>query len=256
MKEIEKISMAGSVISFLAGSLILKLNGISAGSAIGTQNSIFMLFLSGSAVAISPLLWILLALVFIVASLAFLSFYGFCNDDGRPATIAGIINAGISMVIFQSILGVFFGFAMLAAAGFVVKLSNTYSRELKRWVRFRSGSNSIGKALLLINLAVSAGLAISLAASQADFRASFREELGKTMESSIGSLEGPSAEIARSQIDKSLDSALNSPFFVSYFRWFPVITALGAFFILEFFRNLVFSNLGGLFTLILLHFKR
>jgi hypothetical protein len=264
---LEKIALAGAVISILLFSLILGYSGISSGSAVNIQNSLIMAFLASSPIDfLTPLIFGILSFVFLAMFFAFLSAYGYFSDDRRTGLIAGIAGALITIVIFHSITSIFLAIGLLLSSVYVVPLANTYSKELKRWIRFRVGSNAIGKALMIMNVAIALGVFLSISINAQYYQDSFQSELRTTMRDAIGAQTSsltasqlPAAQQAilqqqlDAQIDQQIEKALSTPFFVAYFRWLPAIAALSVWIILEFLRNILLSNVGGVFTSVLIH---
>jgi len=254
----ETTTIAGSLVAFAIFAILLKINGLSASGAANIQSTIMKTMLLPSAdtfsavsVVLSPFLAALLALVFLVLALSFLASYGYKNEDRRVGAATGIIGALVSVLIFPTIAGVFLAVAFFVSCIFIISLSNTYAKELKKWVFFRTGSNSIGKVLLIFNILIALGIFFSVLSDVSSYQQTFRDELKSSMALAIPNVPG-----AQDLLDRQVDSALSSPFFSAYFRWLPVVSALGVWVLLEFLRNLVLSNIGGIFTSVLIRMRK
>jgi len=89
------------------------------------------------------------------------------------------------------------------------------------------------------------------------YQQSFKEDLSNTMTSMIAS--SFSEEIPSDlseEVNQSIASLFESPMIGAYIRWLPVLTSVLVFFVLEFFRSLIFSNIGGLFTDIIIRVNK
>jgi hypothetical protein len=90
----------------------------------------------------------------------------------------------LSGILFNfSILFLFFGAGLFIACLFVIPLGETYFQELKKWKRFRVGSNAVGKALFVVFLFVFVGTYIALSLD-----ARYGENFSKGMENGISDI--------------------------------------------------------------------
>lgn len=246
----EKIALAASAIAFLVSAAAIKINGFSTNSVVNIQNTILRnMFLQSQStlgaisLVVLPFIAILLALVFLTVALAVLAAYGYYSSETRIGAVAGAIGAIIYIAVLGvSITSAAFAIGVFLVSYYVVPLSSTYGRELKRWVRYRTGSNAVGKALFVLNIIIAAGVFVAVLANLAAYQESFRQDFTQSLVAAVGNAPGVN-------IEERVAAALNqAPLFQSYFRWLPVLTALGAWIILEFLRSIVLSNIAGAAT--------
>ncbi len=254
----EKITIAGSVVSFVLFLLFVKLSGMSIGYIVNIQNSLLKSLIidtsgQGTLSALSTVLGsfssIFIALVFLVLSLAFVSSYGYFSTNKRMGVLIGLINASLSLVFFPSMMGLFIAISAIISVVYIIPLSNTYGKELRKWTKFRVGSNSISKVFLIINILLALGIMFSVISDFAAYQENFRQDLADTLTditlASIPNAQMIDKSVIRSTIESSVE---NSQLFNAYFRWLPLSSAFGVWIIMEFLRNLILSNIGGIFT--------
>ena len=264
LKEI--LAMAGSLICFAIFLIILYSSGLSVGSLVNIQNYFLsgmitqtagMTTLDAMISLMAPFISALLAFVFLVAGFAFLSSYGFIKSYSRLG-LTSIVIAVLIIILFSfSLLSIFLSAAIIISSVYIIPLSNTYGKELKRWIFFRTGSHSISKALLITNILITMAVFSTISISLDYYQQSFKEDLSNTMTSMIAS--SFSEEIPSDlseEVNQSIASLFESPMIGAYIRWLPVLTSVLVFFVLEFFRSLIFSNIGGFFTDILIRINR
>jgi len=265
----EILIITGASISFLIFAIILKLSNISVDSLVNLQNNILktaivqtagMSTTDSLAVLLSQFVGIFISFLFLVLGFVFLSTYGFFIKDSRFKNISlwvgfitGIISFIIFSIIFHSLMSIFLSVAVLISSIYIIPLANTYGKELKKWIFFRVGSHSVSKVLLIINLLIALGIFISVLANQQFYKQSFENEITDIAASMIPQTNN---SIIKEEIGKQISVSLQkSPIFESYFRWLPVISALGIWVILEFLRGLIFSNFAGLFSTTMIRLK-
>jgi hypothetical protein len=265
----EILTITGASISFLIFAIILKLSNISVDSLVNLQNNILktaivqtagMSTTDSLAVLLSQFVGIFISFLFLVLGFVFLSTYGFFIKDSRfkdislwVGFITGIISFIIFSIIFHSVMSIFLSVAVLISSIYIIPLANTYGKELKKWIFFRVGSHSVSKVLLIINLLIALGIFISVLANQQFYKQSFENEITDIAASMIPQTNN---SIIKEEIGKQISASLQkSPIFESYFRWLPVISALGIWVIFEFLRGLIFSNFAGLFSTIMIRLK-
>lgn len=255
--KLECTTIAGSILSFFIFLAAIRLSGISVGFIVNLQNSFIKTMLidtSGQSTimaltgVLSSFLPILIAFLFLVLSLSFMSAFGY-KTEKKTGFLIGCIEAVLSIVLLPTIAGFFLGLSIFIAASYILPLSNTYGKELKRWVKFRVGSNSISKMLFIINILLAAGIFFSVLANQAAYQENFRHDMTNTLtEITLASVQN-SQMIDRSVIESAIEKSVDeSQFFNAYFRWLPLSSALGIWILMEFLRNIIFSNAGGIFT--------
>lgn len=257
----DRAVIIGTFASFLVSFLVLRLSSFSASTMVNSQNYIVktmilsttgMTTLAAIYTALQPFTYVFISLVFFVLAISILSFYGCKNDNKKVGILAGLLSAAFAVIIFETLWGAFLAIAVFLCCYYSPQFSNTYSKELKRWVFFRTGSNTTGKVMFMANIVISLGLFFTVLQSQAVYEVAFRQDLTDSMRSVVMSTPGASL-LPQDTLNQKIDSAISSsPLFQSYIRWLPVMTAFGAWVVLEFLRNVILANLSGVFTFIML----
>src|SRR3989338_684071 len=247
----EKLVFSFSFTSFLASLILLRLSGFSSSTIVNLENYVIksiMLSSSDTFTALytflRPFFLVFFALIFLVLAVSILSYYG-CRRDDTVGRNVGIISMIFTLVLFLAV-------AIFFCSFYSTKLSSAYSKELKKWVAFRIGSNTVGKVLFVTNILIVIGVFLSVLLSQQAYAASFRQDITATMKSIAVALPGASgihSEVLNGRIDEAVQT---SPIFASYITWLPVTSALTTWIVLEFLRNVVLANIGGLFTYLML----
>lgn len=257
--KLEKSVFLSAVMSFLIFLLSLRLSGFSASAMVNFQNYITktLIFSSGSTIgalysAVKPFLLVFFSLIFLSLALSILSYYG-CKDSRKAAgKYTGLVAALFSIILFPSVWGVFLAAALFITSYYAPQFSDMYSKEIKKWVTFRTGSRTAGKMLMIANIVVVLGLFVSVLAAQPVYEASFKKDLTDSMKSIALVLPGASL-LPSDKLEQRIESAIeSSPLFTSYIVWLPVTTALSAWFMLEILRNLILANVSGVFTYFML----
>ena len=260
----EIIAISGTLISFLVFVLIVRFSVLNLGYLVNMPSTLINFMFVDTAGApliesISALLMLIsssiLALIFIALGLSFLSAYGFFNDERRIGLIASLIATPFIIIAFGfSFLSVFISIGLIVTCYYMPTLSNTYAKELKKWVFFRTGSNSISKALLIFNIIVAVGIFMTMALNPTFYGEQARSSLSDTMSSvAIGLVGVDMDETMYEQAKVTMSASIeNSDTINNYVSWLPVITAFSVWFVLEFFRSIIISNVGGIFTAILI----
>ncbi len=263
----EIVAIAGFLICLVIFSIIISYSSLSVGSLVNMQNYIIggaitdtagMTTLDAVLSLITPFISALIALIFLVAGFAFLSAYGFSKSYGKLGLVS-IAIVPLFLIMFNfSLLSVFLSAAVIISGVTIIPLSNTFGKELKRWTFFRTGSHSISRALLITNLLITLAVFSTIFISLDSYEQGFRNELSSTLESMLassfqGEIPPEMQEEANQQIAALLDE---SPILGAYIRWLPVLTAVMVFFMLEFFRSLIFSNIGGFITDVLIRINK
>ncbi|HLD39202.1 MAG TPA: hypothetical protein VJB05_02725 [archaeon] len=257
----DKAVVVGTLASFLVSFLVLRLSDFSASTMVNSQNYIVktmilsttgMTTLAAIYTALKPFTYVFISLIFFVLAISILSFYGYKNNNKRVGILAGLLSAACAVIIFETLWGAFLAIAVFLCSYYSPQFSNTYSKELKRWIFFRTGSNTAGKVMFMANIVISLGLFLAVLQSQAAYEVTFRNDLTDSMRSIVMSTPGASL-LSQATLDQKIDTAISSStLFQSYIRWLPVMTAFGAWVVLEFLRNVILANLSGVFTFILL----
>src|SRR3989338_488374 len=257
----DKAVVIGTLTSFLVSFLVLRLSGFSASTMVNSQNYIVktmilsttgMTTLGALYTALKPFTYVFISLVFFTLAISILSYYGCKNYNKRVGIIAGLLSAACAVIIFETLWGAFLALAVFLCGYYAPQFSNTYSKELKRWVFFRTGSNTAGKVMFIANILISLGLFFAVLQSQATYETMFRQDLTDYMKSIVMSTPGASL-LPQDTINQKINTAISSStLFQAYIRWLPVMTAFGAWVVFEFLRNVVLANLSGVFTFILL----
>ena len=142
------------------------------------------------------------------------------------------------------------GIILVLISGYIMPLSATYAIELKKWVKFRIGSNSIGKTLMIFNVVLAVAVFFLVLSNTAVYENELKTGLKQRALDLVGQISDKvSAETLEEQIEQLVD---NNPLLQTYVRWLPLIIAVGFWASLEFLRTLVMSNLAGIFTKILI----
>src|SRR3989344_7678292 len=249
-------------LSFLAFLLFLRFSGFSTASVVNFYNHIIKSVIFSAStdtfnalgMLLRPFAFVVMSLVFLTLAIAILAYFGSRKDVWRAGIISGFIGALFAVVLFPTLAGVFLAIALLSCS-YASRFSGMYAREMKKWVNFRVGSSTAGKTLLIVNIIISLGVFSSILASQAKYESSFKEELKESVRTLALSLPGASSmspEMLDERVESTTASLTGSKFFGAYITWLPVSAAFTTWIILEFLRNLVFANLGGLFTYLML----
>jgi len=266
----EIFTLAGAAISYILFVVLVSVSNLSVNSLVNLQNYLLKSAIlrtegSGTINAISiilqPFFSILLAIILLVLFFSFLSSYGYFDINKKLGLAAGLITAVITLIVFPTITGAFLAISLIVACFYITPLANTYGKEFRKWVKFRVGSNAVGKALLIFNVLLALGIFFSVLSSSQFYQSSFKNELKSTLtEIALAAL--PAAGVpndVKTEVESRVaNSVENSPLINAYLRWLPVLSALGVWVILEFLRNIIFSNIGGLFNYVLstFHEKR
>ncbi len=258
----------GAAVSFVLFSVIIAASGFSTYSISNTQNIFINGFISQKPVSVvlgdvfSYFSAPLIALLFLVLGFAFLSSFGFCSEKKSIAVFAGIVGAVAAVALFKfTPLSLMVAVAIIVSSLYIVSMSNVYAKELKKWVFFRTGSSSISKAFMIFNIFVFIGIVLtvygSLPAYQSSFKESFVESVVSVVPQNMGQVDNIDPEIARQQIRNYVESTVDSsPLLNSFLRWLPILVGFSAWIILEFLRAFIFSNIGGLFTSLLIRINK
>jgi hypothetical protein len=237
------VAAAGASVCFAIFAVIIKISGFSVATLASMQTKMLNVFFSGSSVMssvaslLSPFYGVFAGLVFLTLGFSFLSSYGFFSTRSRMPYISPFIgSAAVLMLLGASIMGIFISVAMIVSSFYIIPLSNTYGKEFKRWVFFRTGSNSTGKVLMILNIIIFAAVLLSaLSAAQA-----YQEEFKKGIADSLVML-APDAQLpdefrdvvnkeiieeqAKKVIRETVDS---SPVVASMARWLPILISISA----------------------------
>jgi hypothetical protein len=258
-ENLDKVSAAFSIVFYAIFLAFIKFSGVSINYIVNIQNTVLKSMIIESAgkntlssvvYLLTPFLTAFVSLLVLVAALSFMCSYGYYKPGKKIGMITGIINAIVTIILFPSIIGVFIAVSAFVTFWYVVPLSNTYGMELKKWKKFRTGSNAVGKALLIFNIIVALGVLFSVAGNINVYKASFKEDLVGTATSiTLESLPPESQMLGEGVLRDRISSSIeNSKLFDAYIRWLPIISAFGLWVMLEFIRNIILSNVGGLFT--------
>lgn len=252
----EKITAAGCIVSFAVSAALVKFSGFSVPAAVNFQNSLLKKMIidtagSGTLGSINALLGyfagILLALVFLTLAFSFLAAYGFYENRKKAGLVLSLIGGAIFFFFLGFTLASLVVAAGIVAAGYmIIPLAYTYGQEFKKWIRFRVGSNAVGRALFLFNLVVALAVFVAVLAGLQAYQAEFRSD----MKESISAIIAPTlpAGIDPRNVDALIDQQISSsPLFAAYARWLPVLSAVGVWFLLEILR-LFLPFAAGAFT--------
>lgn len=189
----------------------------------------------------------IIALVFLTLAFAFLASYGFYENRKRVGLVLSIIGGLIFIVFLGFTLASFIvGVGIMLSGYSIIPLAHNYGEELKKWIHFRAGSNSISRAHFIFNLfialAIFAAVLSNLAFYEADFKSDIRESISSIVKPSLP------VQIDQKAVNSVIDQQINSsPLFSAYIRWLPVASAFSVWVILEFLR-LFLPFIAGAFT--------
>jgi hypothetical protein len=267
---LEKFSVVGASLSFIIFAVIIRLSEFSVYNLVNIQNTfVETIFLQTSGMntiqsivaLLSPFVLVFAAFLFLIAGLAFLSSYGYYKNRREISLISSIVGAIVIIVLFNvSIISMFIAAGLIISSVYVMPLANTYSKELKKWILFRTGSNSIGKALLVFNIILAIGIFVAVYANLSVYSTNFKNDMNEAVSSVALSsipdyqmMTNEMREKVKAQVENSIN---NSELFNAYFRWLPATSAISIWIILEFLKGIVFSNIGGIFTKIFIKMEK
>jgi hypothetical protein len=150
------------------------------------ESSILEFFLTN----FSPLFYFVLVLVFFSCALSFIA----VNKIGNIIYLLILVYLPLGFLFNFSILFLFFAIGLYLINLYILPLSDTYKEELKKWKKFRIGSNAVGKSLFFLFLFVFVGsfLTFSLDNSyKINFRNSTVDSLQKVVVSEINNFQTP-----------------------------------------------------------------
>ncbi|KKW40303.1 MAG: hypothetical protein UY87_C0025G0002 [Candidatus Peribacteria bacterium GW2011_GWC2_54_8] len=202
-KESKKTIILTSV-SFFLFVFLIKASDMNLDRLVILQNQ-FMKVLFGSQpefLSLSLILQLLLAMIFLTLSLAFLASYGAKKDKYQVGLVAAIISSIGLIAAIPTMLSLFIAAAVLVAFPFTVSASNTYYSELKKWKFFRIGSNAAGKALLIINLIVGLGILIAISLNSVHYTEIFKADIRETITSATLNTVGIDSPLVREQVER------------------------------------------------------
>jgi hypothetical protein len=258
----EKFALAGAVISFLFSAVFIKLSGFSVASLVNYLGTIIRQGFVGTAglntfgavhSLAAYLFFVITGLVFLVLAYSFASAYGYYEERKKTGLLLSLVGG----IIFFFMIGFTLASAGLALGVFIscfviMPLANTYGHELRRWIHFRVGSNTISRSLFILNIVIALAVFFSVLFSLASYQIAFRDDLKSAITDSVKSsiptgIISVDASAVDSMISGQVDASLSSPIFTAYFRWLPVISAFSVWAVLEFLR-LFLPYLAGAFT--------
>ncbi len=252
-----KISVLVSLITYVIFLFIARFSGISIDFIINIQNYFIKSAITGSAgqgtisslaYVLSPFAAVFISIVFLAISFASMASYGYYDDNKSAGILAGIVGAALTLVAFPTLTGIFIAISICIAFIYMVPLSNTYGKELKKWPRFRVGSNAVRKAFLIFNVIVAVGIFFVVLSNISVYQSNFRGDITNTMtEITLQSLPPEAAALGTDTIKQRIASSIdNSSVLNGYIKWLPVTSAFEFLIIMEFLTGLIFSNIAGL----------
>ena len=195
-------------------------------------------------------LGVTLGLVFLTLSFSFAAIWRTRSHEAKNGMVVSLAGAVISFIIIGvTIASAFLALGIVISYYLVFKLSENYAKELKKWVSFRTGTHSVGRAQFVLNIFVALGIFVAVLSALPSYQSEFRTDLHDSISSIVRASLPPGVDQPSidAQISQQVDSAMSSPIFSAYFRWLPVFTALGVWIVLEFYR-LFLPLLAGIFT--------
>ncbi|MBI4896059.1 MAG: hypothetical protein HY832_00735 [Candidatus Aenigmarchaeota archaeon] len=246
-------------VSFFLFALFIKLSGLSVSSLVTLMDTLVeqalvittgLSTLAAIGFLLAPFLFIVIGFCFLMLGLAVLAAYGCREKEPEYFFVPGIVGALAVIVLCQSVLAIFIGLSLIVASFIVVTLSAAYIKELTRWIRFRTGHRAIGRALLIVNIFIAAGIFFTVLANQNVYGEQFQEKMITSM-TRIATASVPTLAGNEVLIEPQIRSLISqSPMIQAYVRWIPVVSALTVWFFLELLRTFVLSVLGGFLTLL------
>ena len=255
-----KFVFSSSFLSFLVSFLLIRYSGFSLSSIVNLENYFIKSLVLQTAAStfgvlyafLSPFYLLFLGLIFFVLGISVLSYHGYTKNSQEPGKLAGIVSAVFALLLFPTLMGLFIAISVFVCCLYSPKLSSAYSKELKRWVFFRTGSNTTGRVLFVVNIIIFIGIFLTVLINQQTYATQFRQDITDSMKSIAIALPGASS-IPSDILNQRIESAVQtSPLINSYIIWLPVTAAFMAWVVLEFLRNVLLSNIGGVFTYIML----
>ena len=246
------IEFAVNIQNYFLKTALLQTSGMSIFSSIAILSSVFIVFFAG--------------FVFLMIGLGILCAYSFENEKIKHSLglLTGLISGLFALFLFNfSIISFFLALAIIITCYYTISFADTYRKELKKWIYFRTGSKTANRILFIFNIIIATGVFFSVLSGNAVYQQDFQKGISDSMkEISIGSmnLENMSPEyqtMMKQEINKSVSYMLkNSPIIESYIRWLPVSTAFGVWIGLEFLRFMLLSNIAGLFTTFFIRIRK
>ncbi len=218
--------------------------------------------------------------------------------------VAPIICSGI---LFNfSTMFLFLAIGLFLASLYVIPLGETYQQELKKWKKFRIGSNAVSHALLVMFIFIFIGSLVSFYTDDSysqNYMTATAESLSNIVGGEISNFApGGDSKLSESMINKTVEDQMqkirdeypdlteeqysqievelrdniiekansfeasdmgfnitetvfneieNSPLVKSLLIWFPIMMSITIWVSLEFFKNLLFAPVAGIFSYIL-----
>lgn len=219
---------------------------------------------------ISTVLSSIIGLILLALSFTFLSVYGLFKKKDKLGIIIGAIAGLIVLIFFNfSIIGFILFPVLILISWYSIPLAKTYFQELSRLKYYRSSAKTIGKVLLILNIAIALGLFLSINSDLASYQQQHEEVFTSLLVDSMVSenmmdIEGLDSskqselnqafqEQARAAVEGTIK---NTPVFQTYITWLPIVIPITVWIILEFFRSLILTNISELFSSLLVRLYR
>jgi hypothetical protein len=262
---LEKITIAGALLSFVISAAFIKFSGFSVASLVNLIATLMKMAIIGPASGTTDTMGMIyfiggyflnafIAVLFLVLAFAFLASHGFYENHKK----LGIALAALGGLIFFLFMGftlasLLVSLAVLVSSYLIIPLASNYSKELKSWIHFRVGSNSIGRAHFAFNLVVTLAVFVAVLSNQAFYSASFTSEIKDSMALVIrGSMPaGVDPAAANALIEARLNEFISSPLISAYVKWLPVVAAFCVWALLEILR-LFMPFIAGAFTSVII----
>jgi hypothetical protein len=262
---LEKITIAGSLLSFVISAAFMKFSGFSVDSIVNLIASLMKMAIigpsSGSSGTMDMVYFVggyflnaAIAIAFLVLAFAFLASHGFYE----PHKKMGLVLAALGGLIFFLFLGftlasLLVAVAVIISSYMVIPMANNYGKELKSWIHFRVGSNTVSRAHFAFNVLLALTVFLAILSNQAFYSTSFKSEIKDSMSLVIrGSMpSGVDSAAANALIDQKLNEFIASPLISAYVTWLPVVAAFSVWALLEILR-LFMPFIAGAFTSIII----
>ncbi len=246
--KINGIAIFGSLICFIAFALLISSSGLTLKNVTNITNVLSSAAISANFLALKPFLYGFVAMIMFAAGLTFLSSYGFYRGSYKIGFVSIIPAILIVLLLGLSIFSGLLALAVVISSIYVIPLANTYGMELRRWRRFRVGSKSVGRILIVFNVILALAVMLSVSVNPVEYQQDFKNSLKELM---IASVQVPDA--LKPLVEAELDQRISDmPLFQAYVRWLPLVSAFSFWVGLEFLRALILSSGSGMISYVLI----
>lgn len=117
----------------------------------------------------------------IVAGIAIMIVYGMKEGENKKLSLIGFIIPSILGLIYLGLSPVtlLFSIGIISVGTFISGMGETLPEELKKWKSYRTGTNSMGKSLFIINILLTAGIFFTLLGNINHYETVYKTESNK-----------------------------------------------------------------------------